>query len=115
MIKKDRNGFLSIDLKVANMRNVQNFTIYPYTGGDEIKIQSDKRIASINIRTGEGKINPKNQQNGAYFIHLQMGVIKFQIDEEVKIAFQKYFWENEGKQGGGPIIKWDNEELFNKN
>ena len=56
MIKKDRNGFLSIDLKVANMRNVQNFTVYPYDGGDEIKIQSDKRIASINIRTGEGKI-----------------------------------------------------------
>ena len=44
-----------------------------------------------------------------------MGVIKFQIDEEVKIAFQKYFWENEGKQGGGPVIKWNNEELFNKN
>ena len=30
------------------------------------------------------------------------------------IAFQKYFWENEGKQGGGSVAKWDNEELFNK-
>ena len=114
MIKKDRNGFLSIDLKVANMRNVQNFTVYPYDGGDEIKIQSDKRIASINIRTGEGKINRKNEQNGAYFIHLQMGVIKFKIDEEIKIAFQKYFWENEGKDGGGKVIKWEEKELFSK-
>ena len=62
----------------------------------------------------EKKINTKNQPKGAYFIYLQMGVIKFQIDEEVKIVFQKYFWENEGKEGGGPVIKWNNEELFNK-
>ena len=115
MINKDRNGFLSINLKLANMRSEQNFTIYPYTGGDNIMLQSDKRFAILDIRKGIGKINPKNQQNGAYSVHLAFSSIPFEVSEEVKIAFQKYFWENEGKMGGGPIVKWNNEELFNKN
>lgn len=114
MIKKDRNGFLSINLKVANMRNEQNFTIYPYNGGDTINLQSSKRFIILNIRNGEGKINRRNEQNGAYSIHVQMSSISFQLEEEIKIAFQKYFWENEGKQGGGTVIKWEEKELFSK-
>jgi len=115
MIKKDRNGFLSIELKVANMRNIQTFTIYPYSGGDTIMLQSDKRFAILDIRKGIGKINHRNEQNGAYSVHLQMNNISFEISEEIKIAFQKYFWENEGQEGGGTAIKWDNKELFNQN
>ena len=112
MINKDRNGFLSIELKVANMRNVQSFTIYPYTGGDTITIQSDKRFGIIDIRKGIGKINHKNEQNGAYAVHCQMNNIPFEISEELKIAFQKYFWENEGKDGGSRVLSWENKELF---
>jgi hypothetical protein len=111
-IQKDRNGFISIDLKVANMRNEQNFTIYPYTGGDILTLQSSKRIMSLNLRTGSGKINPKNEQNGAYSMHLSFKTLPFQLDEETKVSIQGYFWNNEGKQGGGTCLKWENKGLF---
>ena len=114
MITKDRNGFISITLKLANMRNEQDFTIYPYSGGDLITIQSSKRIARLNIKDGKSSINKKNEQGGAYFVHLQMDCIEFVLNQSIIQVFQKYFWENQGQQGGGNVIKWDNKELFSK-
>ena len=113
MIKVDRNGFRSINLKVANMRNEQNFTIYPYNGGDTITVQSDKRIAVINLKNGIGAINSKNEQGGAYFHHLNFGLIKFKIEDELKTALQEMLWNNSGEEGG-KVVKWENKELFSK-
>lgn len=48
----------SINLKLGNMRKAQNFTIYPFREGDtHIIIQSDKRIARIDIKTGKGLVS----------------------------------------------------------
>jgi hypothetical protein len=113
VIKK--GSFASIDLKVANMRQEQNFTIYPYKGGDEIQIQSRKRIARINLKTGKGVINTKNEQGGAYGYHIQMqAVLTFQLDQESITSLQEFLWNNPGTQGT-TCLKWNNEELFSKN
>jgi hypothetical protein len=112
-INKNRMGFISVSLKLANMRNEQDFTIYPYNGGDFLTIQSNKRIAKINLKNGEGVINGKNEQNGAYFHHLSFGNVKsFNLDKTTLTNLQKYFWENEGENGGGSVISWENKELF---
>ena len=107
-----RNGFSSIVLKLANMRAEQSFTIYPYKGGDEIQIQSGKRIARINLRTGEGAINPKNEQGGAYFHHLAFSAIPCKLPAEALTSLQSLLWHNEGKDGGNAVISWENKELF---
>ena len=50
--------FQSIDIKFPSMRKIQNFVIYPVrSGSDEVTIQSDTRIASINITSGQGRLS----------------------------------------------------------
>ncbi len=107
-----RNGFSSIVLKLANMRGEQDFTIYPYKGGDTITIQSDKRFARLNLRTGEGVINKKNEQNGAYGHHLVFSAIPCSLPAEALTSLQSFLWHNEGKDGGNAVISWENKELF---
>lgn len=105
-------GFISITLKVANMRNEQSFTIYPYDGDDYVLLQSSKRMMRINLRTGEGVINSRNEQNGAYFYHVTMAPLRFKVDDVVLLALKEYFWNNEGKDGGGSVISWANKKLY---
>ena len=93
-----KHGFSSIVLKVGNMRNEQSFTIYPYSGGDTIFLQSDKRIIRLNLKTGKGIINPKNEQNGAYGHHLYNG-IGCEVPNESLVSLQGYLWRNAGIQG----------------
>lgn len=59
MIKKE-SGFYSIDLKLGNMRNKQDFTLYPSMEGDYAYLQSDKRCIIVNTKTGEGKLSKCN-------------------------------------------------------
>ena len=91
----------------------QDFVLYPYDGGDTLVIQSDKRIAQINLRTGE-TILSKQCQNGAYFMHLSqfMGatVVQFPQDELTKL--QEYLWNNPGEKLHGNLIITEDKELF---
>ena len=58
MIKKSNMGFYSIELKVANMRNAQNFSMYPgVTEAGEVWLQSSKRFIAINVFDGRAVIN----------------------------------------------------------
>lgn len=60
--------FKHINLKLGNARKVEEYTIYPYNGEGSFTIQSDKRIAQINME-GKGIVsNPHS--GGAYFHHL---------------------------------------------
>ena len=99
-------------LKVANMRKPQSFILYPYKGGEDINLQSDKRFAQVNLKTGEGYINGQND-NYANSMSLILNPVKFQLPEDIKTQIQAYLWHNEGKEGNmGGIMFYENKELF---
>lgn len=103
-----------IEMKVANMSKPQSFTLYPYTGGDTILLQSDKRFAQVNLRTGKGFINGKNKEF-ATSITLQMNPVSFQLPEDIQTAIQAFLWHNKGKDGNiDGIVSWENKELFSQ-
>lgn len=105
-----------ITLKFGNMRGAeQRFTIYPYNGGDTILIQSDKRIARINLKTGSTTLS-KQVQNGAYFMHLNecFGAIQCEFPTEELIKLQEYLWNNSGIQKHGGVLITENKELFSQ-
>lgn len=98
--------------KVANMNKPQEFILYPYSGGDTINLQSDKRFAQVNLRTGNGFINGQNK-NYANSISLQMNPVSFILPEEIKIQIQSYLWHNEGKEGNiNGCVFYENKPLF---
>lgn len=45
--------------KAGNMNKEQSFILYPYDGGDYIYLQSDKRFARVNLKTGIGIMNKR--------------------------------------------------------
>jgi len=98
--------------KVANMRKEQEFTLYPYTGGDIIHLQSDKRFMQVNLRTGEALINGNNQ-NYANSMSLVLNPIRCELPKDIKTAIQSYLWHNEGKDGNiNGVCSYENKELF---
>ena len=89
---KSSMGFYSIELKVANMRNVQSFTLYPeITSAGEVWLQSDKRFIAVNVFDGKAVIN-KSNKNYANRLDLLTG-ITFDFNKEV-IAELKNHYEN---------------------
>lgn len=100
------------NLKVANMKKAQEFTLYPYDGGDNIFLQSDKRFIQANLRTGEGFIN-KTSQNYANSLSLILNPLPFSLPEDIKLKIQSYLWHNEGRNGNiGGVLYFENKELF---
>lgn len=71
--------FNSIALKLGNARKAQSYVIYPYTGDGTFKIQSDTRIARVDM-TGKGTVsNP--HQGGAYANNLALELNPIQLTE----------------------------------
>lgn len=102
----------SYKFKTANMKKEQDFTLYPYTGGDYIYLQSDKRFSRFNLRTGQGFINARGR-NYANSIDLQICPIPATLPEHIKLEIQAYLWHNDGKQGNiGGVCYFDNKPLF---
>lgn len=98
--------------KVANMRKEQEFILYPYSGGDTIYLQSDKRWITANLRTGKGLINDKNK-NYPRQTDLIFNAIEIELPEEVKTDLQGYLWHNNGKDGNiSGVVSFENKELF---
>jgi hypothetical protein len=116
-IKKNIMGTTSFNLKIEGMRKPQDFIVYPIGANDDctnILIQSDKRIARLNLNTGIGRMS-QNHSNGAYGVHLSMDVlIPFQIDtkelEELKNHIFKTANKNAGTNG---IVTCDNSGAIN--
>lgn len=104
----------SYNFKVANMKKEQYFTLYPYDGGDEILLQSDKRFARFNLRTGEGMINGSNV-NYANSIRLAMDPVKCKLPDHILIEIQGFLYRNEGKEGNiNGCLFFENKELFSR-
>lgn len=94
------------------MKKEQEFTLYPYDGGDYIYLQSDKRFARVNLRTGLGIMN-KDNCNYANSIKMQINPLPFTLPEEIKTQIQGYLWHNNGKDGNiNGVMTFENKELF---
>ena len=93
MIKKSNMGFYSIELKVANMRNAQEFSLYPgVTEAGEVWLQSSKRFIAVNVFDGRAVIN-KSNKNYANRYDLVLGGITFDFDKDL-ISELKAHYEN---------------------
>jgi len=102
----------SYKLKLANMRTEQEFVLYPYNGGDYISIQSDKRFAQLNLRTGRGIIDGKNR-NYSNSITLRMYPLPFTMPTDTLKEIQGYLWHNSGVQEVVKSVLFiENKELF---
>lgn len=102
-------------IKVGNMAKPQDFTLYPYRGGDTIDLQSNKRWITANINTGEGLINRKNE-NHATSYHLYDKPIAIKLPEDILKQIQDFLKGNDGKQGelkqnGTTLLTWDIKKL----
>ena len=101
-------------MKVANMKKEQDFTLYPYDGGDTILLQSDKRFARVNLKTGEGFINSTNK-NYANSIALAMSPLPFTLPKEIKLRIQEHLWNKSGTQEEfGGALQYENKTLFSQ-
>ena len=99
-------------LKVANMRSEQSFILYQYDGGDYIYLQSDKRFARVNLKTGIGVIDGKNS-NYSNASTLSICPLPFKLPEEIKVNIQEHLWNNSGVQKAYKgILITENKELF---
>ena len=95
-------------LKVANMRKDQSFILYPYSGGETIYLQSDKRMIQLSLKTGKGLINRTNKDY-ANTISIAQDPVKMELPNNILIAIQKHLWENNGKDGSiGGFISFEN-------
>jgi hypothetical protein len=103
----------SIVLKVANMKKEADFVIYPYSGGDTIYLQSDKRWIEANIRTGAAKIIKKGVEYANSWKMLFIGHIDFELPSEAVTSIQNHLWNNSGLQGS-TVMKYENKELFSE-
>lgn len=112
-------GTAEILAKFPKMRKPQSFTTYAIEKGsnaENITIQSGTRMGTINTDTGKVRLT-KSYPNGAYFIHLQMGVIDvFHLSpldlQSVKNAVFVTADEDAGKDQNGAILS-DNSGAIN--
>lgn len=72
-MKKNCMGTLSFDGQFPGMRKAQDFCVYPISDEDpeDIKIQSDTRMGSINLKSGWLTMSNAHA-NGAYHHHLML-------------------------------------------
>jgi hypothetical protein len=83
--------FQNITAKLGNMRKAASFTVYPQGTGsaDEAIIQSDKRIAKINLNNGHGLLSDgKGGHQGFLKLNRALGamdiVVPMSLVEQIK-------------------------------
>lgn len=100
------------EFKTGNMAKPQRFILYPYTGGDIVNLQSDKRFMQANIRTGSAIMNGKNKTY-ANSVSIIADPLPCTLPEDIKTAIQAHLWHNEGEPGNLlNTVHYDNKELF---
>lgn len=76
-------GFKKIDCKLGTMRKVVDWVICPVSNQEAhiVTIQSDKRIARIDLNTKKGTLSTK----GSYFIDLMAirGAVQIDVSDEI--------------------------------
>jgi hypothetical protein len=112
-IRKNIMGTTSFDMKVAGMRKVQDFVVYPLTEKvDKILIQSDTRWGEIEIATGKGLIS-KPHSNGANSVSFMVdkmrgGVKEFELTQEELSSLLAFIRGTAGKLVGDSFVLSDN-------
>lgn len=104
--------FKHYKMKVANMRKEQSFTLYPYTGGENIFLQSDNRFAIVNLKTGKGIIDSKNH-NYPNRQTLQVSNLPFTIDSNILTDIITYLEKKSGIVSDG-VLSIENKVLFSE-
>jgi len=106
--------FKQFMLKLQGMKKAQEFTIYPYTGGDTVTLQSDTRIMQLNLKTGNAILS-KAHSSGSYFHHLNTfaGAYLVAVPPMDVVKIQEYLWNNSGVQKDGGLMI-ENKELFSE-
>lgn len=75
--------FKSVNAKLGNMRKEEEFTIYPRKEGDNLVLQSDKRICIIDTKTRKGMLS-KRCQNPIFIMATRvMGATQIDVPQEV--------------------------------
>ena len=104
--------FKSFNLKVANMRAEQEFTFYPYAGGEIVHLQSDKRWVELNLKSGEGKVSKQNGHQTSWHLRFH-GFHSFQIETMKLEEINNFLIKNNGQDGGVKgIVSFSNENHF---
>jgi len=76
--------FQHIICKLGNMRKEVEWTVYPFEQGDiDIKIQSDRRIAMVNLVTKKAILSRSMMSNGFHALMTEMGATYVDCPEEV--------------------------------
>lgn len=72
-----------IELKLGNMRRPASFIVYPFTEGQtELTIQSDKRIAKVDLTTGKGLLSSGRGHPGFHALSRFLGAIDITLDND---------------------------------
>ncbi len=70
-----------LTLKLGNMRRPAEFIVYPFAEGQtELTIQSDKRIAKVDLTTGKGMLSSGRGHPGFHALSRFLGAIDITVD-----------------------------------
>lgn len=78
--------FLNITAKLGNMKKAQEFVIYPVsnTAPHEVTIQSDKRIARVNLNTSKAMLSSgKGGHQGFMQLSPALGAVEVDVTPEL--------------------------------
>lgn len=106
---KNSMGTVSFDGKFMGMRKSQDFIVYPLTAAAaSIKIQSDTRIGTIDLTTGEVRMSPP-RSGGSHFIHLGLAAsVGVLTGEELLLLKANVLATASAKAGTNGVIYSDN-------
>ena len=114
---KNRMGTISFDMQLPKWRKVQEFIVYPMSEKSEkILIQSEKRWAEIDVKTGQMKMtNGKGGHQNSWLLALQKarGESEAYVMSEVDLsALKMQIFMTAGDDVGGIVIS-NNSGAFN--
>ena len=103
------NMIQRLSLKLGNMRRPQDFVVYPNRsqGAPEtdLLIQSDKRIARIDLATGEGMLSSgKGGHPGFHTLSPVLGAMPIKVDAETLETLKAAQPKSGDKIGNGVYI-----------
>ena len=101
-ISKNCMGTVSFDGKFAGMRKAQDFIVYPmHKDSDAAKatVQSDTRIGTINLSTGEVAMSP-SRSGGSYFVHMALTKPAGKLDAETLLLLKAAIFSTASEKAG---------------
>lgn len=109
-IRKSLMGTAEFDAKFTGMRKSQEFIVYPIKAGQEageITIQSDTRIGTINLKTGQVQMSPP-QAGGAFNPHLALRKTVDTLNETELVMLRTFIFSTSSKKAGDLGVTSDN-------